>query len=503
MSIEDKMFMKQMDSEFLRDHTGSWMAPLPFREKRQPLPNNREQAVQRAKLLDVCLRKNKLKKEHFLTFMGKIIDNNHAEVAPELSDGEERWYLPLFGVYHPKKPDQIRGVFGSSAKFKGVSLNDVLLSGPDLSNSLLGVLIRFRKEMVAVTADVQRMFHCFLVREDHRNFLRFLWHKDNDLEKEIIEYRMGVHVFGNSPSPAVATLGLRKAAETAETKYGDHVTKFVRDNFYVDDGLTSCPTPEEAIHILKDTQSALKEFGNLRLHKFASNSPKVMSAFPSEDLATNLKDLDLHGEEKPLQRSLGLNWDVNNDAFLFQLSTDNKPVTRRGLLSTVNGILDPLGLLAPVTIYGKLLLRELVAQTQNWDEPLPDDLASLWNSWKCSLNVLEDLRIQRTYVTALSRAVTKELHVFSDASEKAIAAVTYLRTTDSEGQVKLGFVLGKAKVAPITGHTIPRLELCASVLAVEIAQLALEHLNLHIDCVMYYTDSKVVLGYICNESRRF
>lgn len=113
--------------------------------------------------------------------------------------------------------------------------------------------------MVAVTADVQHMFHCFLVREDHRNFLRFLWHKDNDLEKEIIEYRMRVHVFGNSPSPAVATLGLRKAAETAETK-------FVRDNFYVDDGLTSCPCHEEAIQILKDTQIALKEFGNLRLH---------------------------------------------------------------------------------------------------------------------------------------------------------------------------------------------------------------------------------------------
>lgn len=103
-------------------------------------------------------------------------------------------YLQLFGVYHPKKPDQIRGVFDSSAKFKGVSLNDVLLFRPDLSHSLLGVLIRFRKDMVAITADVQHMFHCFLVREDHRNFLQLLWHKDNDIEKEIIEYRMRVHV---------------------------------------------------------------------------------------------------------------------------------------------------------------------------------------------------------------------------------------------------------------------------------------------------------------------
>ncbi|XP_048751486.2 uncharacterized protein LOC125663228 [Ostrea edulis] len=503
MSIEDRMFFKQMDSEFLRDSTGSWVAPLPFRENRQRLPNNREQAIQRARLLDASLRKNAMKKEHFLTFMGKILDNNHAEVAPELSDGEECWYLPLFGVYHPKKPDQIRGVFDSSARFNGVSLNDILLSGPDLSNSLLGVLIRFRKEMVAVTADVQHMFHCFLVREDHRNFLRFLWHKDNDLDKEIIEFRMRVHVFDNSPSPAVATMGLRKAVELAESKYADHVTNFVRNNFYVDDGLISCPTPEEAIHTLKDTQSALKEFGNLCLHKFASNSLEVMSAFPSEDLATNLKDLDLHGEEKPLQRSLGLSWDVNSDTFLFQLSKDNKPATRRGLLSTVNGIYDPLGFLAPVTIYGKLLLRKLIAQTQNWDEPLSDEMESIWNSWKDTLGSLEDLRIQRTYVTDLSRAVTKELQVFSDASEKAIAAVIYLHTTDSEGRCKLGFVLGKAKVAPISGHTIPQLELCASVLAVEIAQFVLEHLDIHIDSVKYYTDSKVVLGYICNESRRF
>ena len=141
--------------------------------------------------------------------MGKILDNNHAEVAPPLQENEERWYLPLFGVYHPKKPEQIRGVFDSSAKFNGVSLNNVLLTGPDLSNSLLGFLVRFRREMIAVTADVQHMFHCFIVREDHRNYLRFLWYKDNDFEKELIEYRMRVHVFGNSPSPAVATLGLR------------------------------------------------------------------------------------------------------------------------------------------------------------------------------------------------------------------------------------------------------------------------------------------------------
>ncbi|VDI56133.1 Hypothetical predicted protein [Mytilus galloprovincialis] len=127
-----------MDNEFVRDSEGSWVAPLPFRVPRQPLPSNRQQALHRANMLDASLNRN------------PILDNNHAELAPPLHEHEECWYLPLFGVYHPKKPDQIRGVFDSSAKCNGVSLNSVLLTGPDLTNDLLGVLLRFRKEMVAV-----------------------------------------------------------------------------------------------------------------------------------------------------------------------------------------------------------------------------------------------------------------------------------------------------------------------------------------------------------------
>ncbi|XP_071178037.1 uncharacterized protein [Mytilus edulis] len=350
--------------------------------------------------------------------------------------------------------------------------------------------------MVEVTADVQHMFRCFVVRKDHRNYLRFLWHKDNDLQKNLVEYRMRVHVFGNSPSPAVATLGLRKAAQASEQEFGSHVTSFVTTDFYVDDGLTSCPTKEEAVKLMKDTQQALAKYGNLRLHKFASNCAEVMSAFHGSDLASNLKECD----SKPLQRSPGLSWDVNTDNFLFQLSSENKPITRRGILSTINSLYDPLGFLAPVIIQGKLLLRKIVSETIDWDQPLTDETADEWKSWRDTLNI-ETLRIPRTYVSYLSKTTTKELHVFSDASEKAIAAVAYLRTTDSSGEPNIGFILGKAKVT--SGHTIPRLELSAAVLAVEITQTIMDNLDLHIDTVKFYTDSKVVLGYISNETRRF
>ncbi|VDI69233.1 Hypothetical predicted protein [Mytilus galloprovincialis] len=228
---------------------------------------------------------------------------------------------------------------------------------------------------------------------------------------------MRVHVFGNSPSPAVATLGLRKAAQASELEFGSHVTSFVTRNFYVDDGLTSCPTKEEAVKLMKDTQQALAKYGNLRLHKFASNCAEVMSAFHASDLASNLKDLDLECDSKPLQRSLGRSWDVNTDNFLFQLSSENKPITRRGILSTINSLYDPLGFLAPVIIQGKLLLRKIVSETVDWDQPLTDETADEWKSWRDTLIAIETLRIPRTYVPYLSKTATKELHVFSDASK--------------------------------------------------------------------------------------
>ena len=240
-------------------------------------------------------------------------------------------------------------VFDSSAQYEGVSLNDVLLTGPDLNNTLLGVLIRYRKESIAVTADIQQMFHSFLVREEDRHFLRFLWFKDNDLNQDIIEYRMRVHVFGNSPSPAVSIYGLKRSAQDGEAEFGMDVKQFIERDFYVDDGLKSLPSEEAAISLLKRAQEILA-CSNLRLHKIASNSSEVMSAFPSQDYTSNLKDLELSKDTLPMQRSLGLNWHLQTDTFTFQVSDEDKPFTRRGVLSTVNSLNDPLGFVAPVTI---------------------------------------------------------------------------------------------------------------------------------------------------------
>lgn len=502
-SIDDLTFMAIMKEGLKKDDHNSWVAPLPFKRPRQRLPDNKSQALNRFSSLKRSLQKKPEMSEHFFSFMGEIFKNGHAEVAPPLKANEEHWYLPIFGVYHPKKPGKIRVVFDSSAQYCGVCLNDVLLTGPDLNNTLLGVLIRFRREAVAATADIKQMFHCFLVREQDRNFLRFLWFRDNNPAQDVIEYRMTVHVFGNSPSPAVAIHCLRQSVNVEEQNCNHEVAQFVKRDFYIDDGLKSLPTAEGIISLLKGTQDILAN-SNLKLNKIASNSKEVMDAFPPQDRAEDLKDLDLGLDTPPVQRSLGLKWDVKADRIQFKVDIEEKPFTRRGVLSVVNGVYDPLGFIAPVTIQGKHILRELTQEKGDWDSPLPEEMLDQWASWRDSLKDLKDLHILRPYTKASpSEAKRRELNVFSDASTKAIAAVAYLTVTEENGNSHTGFIMGKAKLSPRPEHSVPRLELCAAVLAVELADLIVSEIDLHIDATTFYTDSKVVLGYICNETRRF
>ena len=97
----------------------------------------------------------------------------------------------------------------------------------------------------------------------------------------------------------------------------------------------------------------------------------------------------------------------------------------------------------------------------------------------------------------------KEICIFCDASTKAIAAVAYLRVLNDVGHSKIGFLFGKTKLAPKPDMTIPRLELCAAVLAVELAEVLSAELDILVDDVKLFSDSKVVLGYIFNDTRRF
>lgn len=176
-----------------------------------------------------------------------------------------------------------------------------------------------------------------------------------------------------------------------------------------------------AVSLLQRTRDTLAN-SNQRLHKIAANRKEVLEAFPSQDHAKDLKDLDFEADSIPMQCSLGLLWDLGKDCFTFTVSDETKPFTRRGVLSTINSLYDPLGFVAPVTIHRKSILRELTVENGDWDAPLPLELEESWTLWKDSLKDLSNLTIPRVYTnTSPSTATKKELYVFSDASTKAIA----------------------------------------------------------------------------------
>lgn len=117
----------------------------------------------------------------------------------------------------------------------------------------INLVYRIRKEKIAIVANIQNMFHSFLVNEDHRDYLCFLWHVENDFEKPLVTYRMEVHVFGNRSSPSVAMYGLCRIGDLTAETHEQEVKEFTVNDFYADDGLKSCATTHEAIDLLKNT----------------------------------------------------------------------------------------------------------------------------------------------------------------------------------------------------------------------------------------------------------
>ena len=167
LSCEDHKFLDIMETGANKNKQGNWEMPLPFRHKYGHLPNNQSQAVNCLHRLIRALKRKPQMAKDYVEFMGKIIEKGHASPVPieEITKPQSGrlWYLPHFGVYHPRKPTQIRVVFDSSAEYESVSLNGELLSGPALMNSLLGVLFRFQRETTAVMCDIKQMFHSFHV----------------------------------------------------------------------------------------------------------------------------------------------------------------------------------------------------------------------------------------------------------------------------------------------------------------------------------------------------
>lgn len=167
-----------------------------------------------------------------------------------------------------------------------------------------------------------------------------------------------------------------------------------------------------------------------------SNSRAILAAVPQEDRAKEIKELDLIKDELPMERALGLQWCVQNDSFKFNITSSERALTRKGVLSMVSSVYDPLGFLSSLTLPAKLLLQELCRQDLGWDVTISDTLSGQWSKWIVSLSQLTDFEVSRCFKPKdFGESVNSQIHHFSDASELGYGTVSYLRMTNAEGKV--------------------------------------------------------------------
>eukprot|EP00064_Thunnus_orientalis_P022985 superscaffoldBa00008270_g23209 len=390
MSLEDKKFMKIVSDSAVRqdDH---YYLKLPFREPDVIMPNNRHMALQRAQQLLKRFKRDQAFLEEYQAFMQDVLAKGYAEVVPSeqlVTESGKVWYIPNHGVFHPHKK-KLRVVFDCGATFHGTSLNGELLQGPDLTNKLIGVMLRFRLSPIALMTDIEGMFHQVRVAREDADFLRFLWWPNGDITKECVEHRMIVHIFGAVSSPSCATFASLKTAEDNQDKYPAEAVDTVRQNFYVDDCLKSVSPVEQAVQLYKNLKEMCSK-GGFHLNKWLSNNHSVLARIPEEERAKEVKTLNLDRDKLPMERALGTQWDIERDIFTFSTVLKPQPTTRRGILSVVSSIYDPLGFLAPVVLSAKQILQELCKAKLGWDENIQKEHFDRWQRWLSQVVLLDD-----------------------------------------------------------------------------------------------------------------
>ena len=495
-SIIDRRVESEWKSSYKIDNDNHYVVSIPLKNPEVTFPDNREYACDRLKKI---IRNLKAKNayESYKSQILSMIADGYAEKVPneELSrDDGFIFYLPHFPVYHPDKPGKVRVVNDCKAEYEGVSVNNVCLSGPDLLNKLIHVLLRFRLHQHAWAADVAAMYFQVRIPREQRDMLRFLWMDDHG---NLEEYRMVGHVMGGVWSSASSTFAIRQAV--MDRKSHPKVVNVINNSLYVDDALHSEESEEDAELTAHGCYADLK-VNHFNFCKFVSTHPSILRRIPEDVHGDTTKII----EGDPESKALGLRWNIRKDFFYYVRDklTDHPDMTKRKLLSQVATLYDPLGLIQPIILIGKLIFQRVTRLSIGWDDLLPPSELNAWKRWFQGLENIHHLRFPRCLIGSLYVGARKELHTFCDASEVAYGTATYLRAVSDREDVKVILIMGKGRVSPNKALTIPRLELQAALTGIKQEKVIRRETNIEVAERYFWTDSIIVMHYLKNPALR-
>jgi len=455
-----------------------------------PLPENFGLALGRLRSLQRKLRG----RPELLAEYDRIIRAQEEEGIVEVVNAREKkgpvvHYIPHHPVISPDKSTKVRLVYDGSAKSspKSLCLNDVILKGKRWLSDVVTMLLRFRKNELAVVADIAKAFHQIAIREQDRDAVRFLWLKDPAKEAtgdNLVTYRFKRMAFGIIASPFLLYATISHHLTSEEPK----VAQLIADHMYADNFMASVTRSTSLVETYRNVKAVFQRMG-MHLTKWATNDPTLLAAIEEGEESEGIR-----------QSVLGVVWQTEKDQFSLKapkVLADVAP-TKRIVLKQTASYFDPLGFAAPVLLKAKIFLRELWNAGYSWDQQLPEREALVWQQLRGALAETSAVLLPRQIATLScdDPDTIVQMHVFTDASEKALGVVVYLRLQKEEA-VSMGIVIAKSRLAPKNILSMPRLELVAALMGTRFVKYVKDAMHLEKEVKVYlWCDNKCALTWI-------
>lgn len=505
LSLDDDKCERIFANTHRRDPDGRYRVYLPFKTDDVPkLGPSRDRAVSRFMQTERKLEKDAALRHEYAKCIQEYLKLGHMYPAITTED-EHRvclpnglvtytsYYLPHHAVIKTDSTTtKLRVVFDASCKtLNGTSLNQTLLIGPTLQDTMFNLLLRWRTHRIVIKADVEKMYRQVLVDEIHQPYQRIVW-RDN-VNDQLQDFQLRTVTFGTAAAPYLAIKAIQQLANDEKARFPIG-SLAIQNDFYVDDLLSGADSVADAIEKQNQVVNILR-CGGFQIRKWSSNHTQVTSHLDDSDR-------ELCSNSESTLKALGIRWCPRNDFLSIKVALRPDSVsTKRSLLSEVAKLFDPLGWIAPAIITMKILLQRIWLAGLSWDEPLPNAIQSDWNEFNSQLPSIEQIHIERWLKTTPNAQI--QLHGFSDASEKAYAAAIYVRvrTPNADVEWSTHLVAAKTRVAPVKQVSLPRLELCAAALLAKL--IVTVNASLKVATVYAWTDSEIVLAWLQGHPTRW
>ena len=485
----------------------------PWLCERSTLPKNDRIAYQCLLSLERQLSRNPEFAEEFCVQIDDMVKRGAAVVLTEKE--VESWdgpyyFLPLIGVKNKKgKKLSLRVCFDASRRQGGYpSLNDCLRKGPDrFMNNLLSVQLCFRNGRVGCVADISKFHNQVYLKKEDVMMQLFYWRSMKTGEKPKV-YAVRVNNFGVTAANCIATIALHRSAEEFKDLYPVE-SEEIKTQTYVDDDLVAADDKQHAL-VKTSRHDEICDHAGM---------PNKGWTYSGDDISE--VSISGEGEEKDDEKVLGSYWAPKTDTFKFHVTLVfkmkrhddihvstleellNLPpdlITRRSMLSNVHRIFDPMGLLIPVLLQSKLLLRLTWAEKDlGWDDPLPEELRLQWVTFLKSLLSIEEASFPRSLWPEEEVVGSPILIIFTDGAALAFGAVAYIRWRLVSGQFWTRIIMAKGKIGPKKTLSVPRMELNGALVGNRIKEFLRDETSFKFEKVYHLVDSSTVLGYVNKE----